>query len=82
MGQVGDEAFLSVTSNEGLYVKGTISELKLGKVKVGSTMTGMSYESGTNFTASITEISEYPDSSDYFGGDGNTNSSQYPFWPI
>lgn len=79
LGQVGDEAFLSVTSNEGLYVKGTISELKLGKVKVGSAMTGMSYESGTNFTASITEISEYPDSSDFFGGDGNTNSSQYPF---
>ena len=80
IGEIDGESFMTVTSNEGLYVQGTISELKLGKVKVGSTMTGMSYESGSSFSAEITEISEFPSTSDNSGyDDGSSNASQYPF---
>jgi multidrug efflux pump subunit AcrA (membrane-fusion protein) len=78
LGEVDGEAFLTVTSAEGMYVKGTISELKLGEVGVGSTMTGMSYESGTSFTAKITEISEYPTTSDSWSSN-DANASSYSF---
>ena len=75
-------SFITITGKEGLYVKGTINELSLGTVKVGDTITGTSYETGSSFTAEIVEISDYPDTStnSYYGyGDENTNSSYYPF---
>ncbi len=50
-----------VTSDSGLYVQGTLSESDLGKVKVGSMISGYSYESYTSFTAEITEISKISD---------------------
>lgn len=79
VGEVDGEAFLTVTSSEGMYVRGTISELKLGEVQVGTTMSGMSYESGMSFTAEITEISEYPDTSDNYWYSGEAKASKYPF---
>ena len=75
-------SFITITGKEGLYVKGTINELSLGTVKVGDTITGTSYETGSSFTAEIVEISDYPETStnSYYGyGDENTNSSYYPF---
>jgi hypothetical protein len=64
-------------------VRGTVNELALDTVKVGDTITGTSYETGSSFTAEIVEISEYPDESanSFYGGYGeeNTNSSYYPF---
>lgn len=79
VGSVDGEAFISVTSSEGMYVRGTISELKLGDVQVGTAMTGFSYESGVSFTATITEISEYPDTSDTYWYSGEALASKYPF---
>ena len=79
VGEMDGEPFLTVTSNEGMYVKGSISELKLGEVEVGTVMTGMSYESGMSFTAEISEISEYPDTSESYWYGGQANASQYPF---
>lgn len=80
-GQVDEEPFLTVNSDEGLYVRGTISELKLDSVEIGAMVDGMSQESSIGFTATITEVSEYPDSGEnYYGwSDGNTNVSNYPF---
>lgn len=76
-------AFITITGREGLYVRGTVNELALDTVKVGDTITGTSYETGSSFTAEIVEISEYPDESanSFYGGYGeeNTNSSYYPF---
>ena len=79
VGEVDGEAFMTVTSSEGMYVRGTISELKLGEVQVGTTMSGTSYESGMSFTAEITEISEYPDTSDNYWYSGEAKASKYPF---
>ncbi len=62
------------------YVQGTLSESDLGKVKVGSRISGYSYESYTSFTAEITEISKYPATSQsYWSSDMNPNASSYPF---
>lgn len=82
VGQVDGEAFVTITSNTGMYVKGTISEMDLGTIKVGSVVSGMAQESGVYITAEITEISEYPAGSGdfyYYGGDSNPNASSYPF---
>ena len=76
-------SFITITGKAGLYVKGSINELALDTVKVGDTITGTSYETGSSFTAEIVEISEYPDesSNSFYGfGDENKNSSYYPFY--
>lgn len=72
-------AFLTVSGSEGLYVKGSISELMLDKVKVGQTVTATSWQSGMTFTAQITEIDTYPDDSNSYYGDGNPNASYYAY---
>lgn len=71
-------AFLVVTGDEGLYVSGTISELLLDQIKVGTVVTANSWESGMTFDATITEISDYPVSGNSWG-DGNPNVSYYPY---
>ena len=76
--QSNGTAFLVVTGDEGLYVKGTISELTLDKVNVGTVITANSWESGMSFEAEITEISDFPVSSNSWG-EGNPNVSYYQF---
>lgn len=71
-------AFLVVTGDEGLYVSGSISELLLGDVQVGTVVTANSWESGMTFEATITEISDYPSSSNSWG-EGNPNVSYYGY---
>lgn len=71
-------AFLVVTGDEGLYVSGTISELLLGDVTVGTVVTANSWESGMTFEATVTEISDYPVSGNSWG-DGNPNVSYYAY---
>lgn len=71
-------AFLVVTGDEGLYVSGTISELLLEDVSVGTVVTANSWESGMTFDATITEISDYPVSGNSWG-DGNPNVSYYSY---
>jgi hypothetical protein len=71
-------AFLVVTGDEGLYVRGTISELLLDKVQPGTIVTANSWESGMTFDAIITEISDYPVSGNSWG-DGNPNVSYYSY---
>lgn len=76
--QADGTAFLVVTGDDGLYVSGTISELLLGDVKVGTVVTANSWESGMTFEATITEISDYPVSGNSWG-DGNPNVSYYAY---
>lgn len=71
--------FLTVSGSEGLYVRGSISELMLDKVEVGQTVYANSWESGMGFEATITEISTYPQDNNSFWGEGNPNVSYYPY---
>lgn len=71
-------AFLVVMGDEGLYVSGTISELLLGDVMVGTVVTANSWESGMTFDATVTEISDYPVSGNSWG-EGNPNVSYYAY---
>lgn len=80
-----DEYFIVVTGEAGMYAKGSVSEMELGTIKVGDVISGVSSETGNSFTAVITEVSEYPETSDdnyYYGYDingNNPNASNYPF---
>lgn len=69
-------AFMVIAGDEGLYVSGTVSELSLGNVTVGTVITANSWESGMSFEATITEISDYPVSGNSWG-EGNPNVSYY-----
>lgn len=71
-------AFLVVSGSDGLYVKGSISELVLDQVQIGQMVSGYTWESGTSFDATITEINDYPEeNADAYGG--NPNVSYYGY---
>ena len=70
---------IRVAGGGGYYVTGSISELMLDQIHVGQTVSITSWESGGYYEGSITEISEYPVSSGYYSGMGNSNVSYYPF---
>lgn len=81
--QPSSGGFIVVTGKAGMYVEGSLSERSLNTLKEGDIISGSSW-SGTSFSATITEISQYPSDStgyDYFSYDstGDKNSSQYPF---
>ena len=81
-GESNGEAFIVVTSNSGMYIVGNMNELNLETLKIGDEVSVQSLETGMQYTASITELSQYPASSNssYYGyGNENTNASYYPF---
>lgn len=77
-GETVGTPFLSVSGSEGVYVKGAVSEMDLAKVKVGQTVTAMSFDSGVSVEATVTEISDYPESTTNYNG-GNPNASSYTY---
>lgn len=70
---------IRVAGGGGYFVTGSVSELELEKVQVGQTVFINSWESGGFYEGVITEVSEYPTSSGYYYGMGNSNVSYYPF---
>jgi hypothetical protein len=66
-----------------MYVQGTLSERSLDSLKVGDMISGTSWDTGSTFSAKITEISKYPSDSEsnmyYYDSTNDQNSSQYPF---
>ena len=81
-----EEALLSgmpmcvVSGGGGYYIEGTLTELELESVKVGQSVTVMSYMSNyAEMQGTIIEISEYPNLNGYSWNNGNTNVSYYPF---
>lgn len=68
---------ISINSSEGLYITGTISELLLDTVEIGQTVSFYSWNNGISGEATITEISDYPSTSDSYSS--VPNSSSYPF---
>lgn len=68
-----------VRSDDGMYVDVNISEMALDTVKVGGTITCMSWENGEEYEAVVKEVSEYPTSNtSNYDMMGNPNNSYYP----
>lgn len=78
----GEDAYMVVDSENGKYVKTTVSEMDLDSVAVDQVVNCSSWDTGAQFTATITEIDQFPSSEDgsdnYYGSGGNVNSSSYP----
>lgn len=74
-----NSVFLVVKSNDGYYVKGTVSELMLEQMEEGTILNCESYQYGS-FEAEVVDVSDYPVSSGggYYG-DGNPNVSYYTY---
>jgi hypothetical protein len=83
-GESDEEYFAKVANEEGLYAKGSMSELDLEQIHVGDTISGMMTDTGVSFTAVVKEISQYPDTegSSYSFSSGNSNASYYPFYAL
>lgn len=79
-------AFMSIKNKDGFYVKGTVSELLLDKIKEGTMLNCTSYSgydgSGGSFQAEVIEVSDYPVSTGGYSYDGNPNVSNYTFTAV
>ena len=73
-------AFIQVSGNEGLYVRGYLSETYLDQVKVGDELNVTSWSSGAFAAATVTEISPYPTTS--YMSYSETPASFYPFTAV
>ena len=80
------DAFMSIKSGDGFFVKGTVSELLLDQMKEGTILqcNCYSYYDGgsSQFEAKVLDVSDYPVSGSggyYYYGDSNPNVSSYTF---
>lgn len=73
------EAVVELSGGGGYYVTGTLSEMDLGSVKVGDSVSISSWMTGAACEGTIVSIDDYPTSNSNNWGDGNRNVSYYPF---
>ena len=80
--ETGDPLVL-VSGGGGYYVTGAMSETELATMKLGDTVSVLSWETYERLDGTITEISEFPaaenDYSYYHYSNGNQNVSLFPF---
>ena len=70
-----------VSGGGGYYITAALSEMELGTMHVGDTVTVQSWENYATLEGEIVEISEYPDETGqyWYYSEGNQNISLYPF---
>lgn len=73
------EAVVELSGGGGYYVTGTLSEMDLGSVQVGDSVSISSWMAGAACEGTIVSIDDYPTSNGSNCGDGNRNVSYYPF---
>ena len=73
------EAVVELSGGGGYYVTGTLSEMDLGSVQVGDSVSISSWMTGAACEGTIVSIDDYPTTSGNSWGDGNRNVSYYPF---
>lgn len=74
-----NEPYLVVQGSGGVMVQGTISEMNLNKLTVGSQITVNAWDTGNSYTAEVTEIDKTPTAYTTQNGSENPNNSAYPF---
>lgn len=74
--------FIRVSGSKGIAIKGGLPEKLLSTIREGDQISVASWTSGVQYTATITEISPYPDSSGMFDSGAGYNNSYYPFTAI
>lgn len=71
--------YLQVVGSDGLFVRGSISEMQLGSIQVGQKLMVENWDNGKSYQATITKIDEYPSENNFYYGSGNPNVSYYGF---
>jgi multidrug resistance efflux pump len=71
--------FISVVSQDGFYLKGTVNELERENISVGQRIVVTNMENGISAETEITSISDYPVSDNSSNYGTNPNTSNYPF---
>ena len=71
-------AIVEVSGGGGYYIEGALSELALGTVEKGQTVSVSSWSTGVSCEGTIAEISTYPTDSGSSWSEGNPNVSYYP----
>ena len=73
------EAVVELSGGGVYYFTGTFSEMDLGSVQVGDSVSISSWMTGAACEGTIVSIDDYPTSNGNNWGDGNSNVSYYPF---
>ncbi len=73
-----NEPALIVSAGGGYFINATISELDLGTVSVGQTVTVNSWSTGVSCEGVVSEIGNEPVQSNYYSSADNNNVSWYP----
>ena len=73
--------FITVSGSSGIAIRGGLPEKFLGTISEGNQISVASWTNGMQYTATISEISPYPDTSGMFES-GGYNNSYYPFIAI
>ena len=76
-----NKPLLTVSGGGGYYITAALTEMDLGEMLVGDTVNVTSWQTYEQTQGTITEISEYPDTSGFYYNysSGNNNVSLYPF---
>lgn len=74
-----NEPYLVVQGSGGVMVQGSVSEMNLDKLTVGSLISVTSWDTGEMVTAEVTEIDTTPVSYNSQNYGENPNNSMYPF---
>ncbi len=75
---VNNEPVIKLSGGGGYFIRGSISELRLGELYVGQPVEVLSWETGETFTGTVATISDVPSGNEYWS-DGNNNVSFYDF---
>ncbi len=74
-----NQPILKVSGGGGYYVEGQVSELQLGTLKQGQTVSIMSWETGMSYEGTVVEIGQFPtEQRNYYYGTSQ-NVSYYPY---
>lgn len=71
--------FMKVSGGGGFRIEGSVSELDRDELAIGTEVTIMDYRNGGSYTGTVQSIGEYPTNAGGYYGNGNPNSSYYPF---
>ena len=71
--------FCTIAAASGVTLTGYISELDLGRTRVGERLNVLNWMTGESTEATIIELSDYPADSQAYQGSGNPNVSYYEF---
>ncbi|WP_418750423.1 hypothetical protein [Frisingicoccus sp.] len=74
--------FITVTSQDGFYLKGTINELRRDELRIGQKVSVTNMETGMMTEAEVTSVSDYPVSDNAQAYGTNPNTSNYPFTAV